>query len=170
MFQIAQFINSTDKKELWETIDSSVKQKIIKEMFKSHDDHTKLAKELLKFIRQDEILEKRNIHVGFANLLCILLARSHNSEFIKDIIKTKRCCDLFFYIDSNLLFEFNPNQNRLSCVKDTIEYVNSFSNSEINKEWFKIYKDWVNYYGNIYDETVVIKYWNKYKDSNYCEL
>src|SRR5436853_337072 len=150
MTSINQFINSNDKENLWHATDSTIKQTIIKQMFKNKtDNHMKLARKLLEYIRNDDKLEKRDIHAKYANLLCILLAKSHNPEFLEDIVKTKSCGDLFFYIDSTLLFEFSPKQNRETCVTDTIEYVNNTTN---NKNWFKIYKIWVHYYGNTYDE------------------
>lgn len=172
MDYINQFVNSNDKTNLWCTTPPLIKKQMIEYMFKNKvNDYTKLASELLEFIREDDKMEKRDIHAGYANLLCVVLARSHNPEFIKDITKTKMCGDLFFYIDSTLLFEFSPKQNRETCVKDTIEHVNGISNGncDITNEWFEIYVKWVNYYGKQYDEKIVIKYWNTYKDPNYYE-
>ena len=172
MAYINQFINSNNKEKLWHKTDPLVKQVIIKQMFKNKTDaHIKLARELLEFIRMDTKLEKRDIHANYANLLCILLAKSHNPEFIKDIVETKRC--LFFHIDSNLFFEFSPKHSRETCVRDTMDDVvnnlDNVNNTNHNKTWFPIYKEWVEYYGSHYDETLVIKYWNKYKEPNYCD-
>lgn len=164
MNNINQFIESNNKRQLWATTDAVTKQIIIKYMFENgNSNHLKLATELLEFIREDDKLDKRDIHANYANLLCIVLARSHNSDYIEDIVKTKACGDLFFYIDSTLLFEFSPQQNRETCVKDTIEHVNIVSDDK----WFKIYKDCVNHYGNMYKEEIVNKYWNRYNDPNY---
>ena len=166
MIHVNQFIDSNDKKQLWITSNAVIKQAIIKYMFENENDlHLKLATELLNFIREDDKLCKRDIHANYANLLCIILARSHNPDFIEDIVKTKGCGDLFFYVDSTLLFEFSPNQTRETCVRDTLEYVNNIHDDK--SQWFKIYKDWVNHYGNMYGEEMVIKYWNRYKDPNY---
>lgn len=167
MNYLNQLLNSNDKEKVWHTIDSETKKTIIKHMFNTKtDNHIKLARELLKIIREDDKLCRRDIHAGYVNLLCVLLAKSHNPEYIKDIVKTKCCGDLFYYVDSNLLFEFSPKQKRETCIKDTMEYVN---NMKCKEKWFEIYKGWVNHYGKHYDELTVIKYWNKYKEPDYCK-
>jgi hypothetical protein len=170
MTHINQFLNSNNKEDLWNNTTSEIKKEMIREMFRNKTkNHINLAREFLKFIRQDDKQDKRDIHAGYANLLCILLAKSHDPEFIKDIIETKQCGDLFFYVDSNLMFEFSPKRNRETCVRDTMDYVNNIKGSDpiLNEEWFKTYKDWVNYYGNHYKEDLVIKFWNMYKEYDY---
>ena len=153
--------NLQEKEKLWHIIDYKKKQVIIIHMFNNKTDkYIKLAQNLLQFIRKDDKLNRRDIHTGYANLLCILLAKSHDLKYIDDIIKTKCCGDLFFYIDSTLQFEFSPQQNRENCIIDTIQYVN-------NNICNNVYKKWVLHYGKMYDETLVINYWNKYKDPTF---
>ena len=85
-------------RETWNTIN---KEEVIKQIFNDIN-QADLAKKILGYIREDDKLEKRNIHAIYANLLCILLAKTHDPKFIEDIVKTKSCGDLFFYVDSNL--------------------------------------------------------------------
>lgn len=70
--------------------------------------------------------------------------------------------DLFYRIDSTLLFEFSPNRSRATCVKDTLAAIDKIESKEA---WAKQYKDWVKDYSDHYDESLVTDYRNKYKDS-----
>ena len=165
-----QLLLSDNRKELWNEFNPSARRLTITSLFLCENkkgDHTQLAKELLQFMINDDILEKRNIHANYVNLLCITLAQSHNSKYIKDIIQAKRCGDLFYYVDSNLLFEFSSNGNRKTCVKDTVKFVNESTNEE---EWFSIYRDWINHYASHYDESIVTKYWDKYKNPDFIAI
>lgn len=161
-------LNSNNKEVLWSNSDSKSKQSVIQQIFKSdNNEYVDLASELLKFIRNDDKLEKRNIHAKYVNLLCIALAKSHNSKYLEDIVLTKMCGDLFFYIDSNLLFEFSPSGKRESSITDTVEWINKIDDN--TEKWFDVCKNWVNHYSTTYDETVVIQYWAKYKEENYID-
>lgn len=163
-------MKSDNRKALWHSTDSTIKKTMIKQIFKNKTDtHVQLAREFLQFIRLDDKANLRDIHAHYANLLCITLARSHDPQYIEDIMMTKMCGDLFFYIDSNLLFEFSPNHSRETCIGDTIRYVNDINNLDNSKPWFAIYKKWINHYANQYDESLVIKSWNRYKENDYCD-
>lgn len=139
---------------------------------------------LLEKIRKDEMLGKRNVNAEYVNLLCILLAKTHDFKFLKHIVKTKISGDLFYYIDSNLLFEFSPrlqsdsfnqilnNRNvdnaRKTCIKDTLDFVNKNPNY-IEKKWYNVYVGWIRKYAQLYEEDMVIKYWNSYESIQFKE-
>lgn len=103
-----------------------------------------------------------NIPNFFVNLLCIILAKTHDAGYLKYIVNAKRSGNLFYYIDSTLLFEFSPKGNKDTCVEDTKELAKTFGEYE-EDSWEKIFYDWVFYYSDNYDETTVKKYWNSYK-------
>lgn len=149
--------------KIWNDLDTVLKHEIILQIWKNKTkNNVRLASEILKVIRTDE--SKKDIRYRYINLLCILLARSHDFKYLKDIIETKIQGDLFFYVDSNLLFEFSPLGKRETCIKDTLNYFKTYN---CNEKWFKQFLEWVERYSSQYDETVVIKYWNKYKEPGY---
>ena len=68
----------------------------------------------------------------------------------------------YFYVDSNLLFEFSDKGNRQTCIIDTVEKPLNGS-----KDWHSIYNDYVNYYSFCYTEELVIRYWEKYSSDEF---
>lgn len=162
-----ELLKDKDIKNKWNKINTKSKEYIIVHLFHNKtNEYCKLASKLLEFTRESEMNETRDIHANYVNLLCILLAKSHDPIYIKDIVKTKQTCDLFYYIDSNLLFEFSSKGDRNTCIQDTLKYVNSCDNKE---KWFKDYKNYVNHYAKTYDESLIIKYWNRYKGKDYVK-
>lgn len=159
-------LNATDFKKIWLMYDVNIKKFIIKQIFNNNNkNNLAIAIKILKlYIDSDPF---RDIDARYINLLCIALARSHDPKYIKDIILTKMTGDLFFYIDSNLLFEFSPKKCRKTCIKDTIDHYNDIS---INEKWLKYYKEYILYYSKSYSEDLVIKYWNRYKSKEYLEM
>lgn len=159
--------------KLWSVLEQKTKHLVIRQIAGTNNKkNVKLAQIILEQIREDDIFGRRDIHGDYVNLLCIVLAKTHNPVYIQNIVKIKRCGDLFYYTDSNLLFEFSPKGIRETCVKDTLEHIEKENEKEKEKnenkeEWYKVYSDWVKYYANMYDENIVIKYWNKYKTDTF---
>lgn len=75
--------------KLWNGLDKKNKHLLIKYLWKNNDNDTlKLdnIRILLGDIRSSEINNKRVIHASYANLLCIVLARTGEIKFMEDII------------------------------------------------------------------------------------
>jgi hypothetical protein len=165
---INQLLNSKNRKKLWNHYDRPIKALIIKQIWKNkREDYLELTSQLLKFIRDGHKKDQHHVRGMYVNLLCILLARSHNFKYLQDIVKTKNCGDLFFYVDSNLLFEFSPKGERETCMKDIIEFIKDY---DCKKKWFQRYKEFVEHYSKHYDEKLVIQQWSKYKTKEFERL
>lgn len=99
------------------------------------------------------------------NQLCYYLAQDHNPEYLKYILCTKWCLDLFYYIDSNLLFYFSPEKNVETCMEDSINYWTNLDNTPyLSDELFKGFKKALTYY--TYGQDLVTKYWNEKSPKN----
>ena len=134
--------------ENWPNLSASERVALIVSLFKCPDDQLRLKSplvcQILENIREDDIQYRRNIHANYANLLCITLARTHDPRYLKDIMLTKMCGDLFYYVDSNLLFEFGSTPNsRDTCISDTLNHYLPMVNTE---PWFVIFQDWIQSY------------------------
>ena len=152
-----------------------IKQLWIKDMIDGRD--VSVIRILLQSIRESEMVGRRTIHGHFVNMLCITLARFYHSpnmiksaitqaELLEEVVKTKRSLDLFYYIDSTLLFEFTLERNRKTCIKDMLNYTQSFK-TDCKEEWQTILKDWVGSYAKHYDESLVTKNWYSYDSSEF---
>lgn len=158
---ISKYINqlknaNTSKKteHIFNNLTQMTKHLILRQIFYTND--IVLGQALLIIIINDT---KPSVHGDYVNLLCITLARTHDKRYLRYIVEAKMSGDLFYRIDSTLLFEFSPNKSRATCVKDTLAGID---NIESREPWAKQYKEWVKYYSSHYDESVVTDYWNKY--------
>lgn len=164
--------------DYFDTLSPKDKCLIIKEMFYNNsakDKESNIKLSILLINNYCEIIRTSewgviNIPNFFINLLCIILARTHDINNLKYIIKAKQSRDLFFYVDSNLIFEFSPNGNRETCIQGTKKYVQKLMNGSNDKEWYKTFCDWVTHYSQHYDESLVQKYWQKYKTKQFKDL
>lgn len=97
------------------------------------------------------------------NLLCYYLAQQNDPQYLKDILESKQCLDLFYCIDSNLLFMFSPNFNLNTCIQDSVNYwTNLKESSHLSKKLLNSLTLLLLKYQASYDQNVVIQFWNKY--------
>ena len=169
MDDINILLKSNNQIKTWKQFDERQQHIIILHLFKNENRNKNVCDliiNLLKYLTSKD--GACSIKCSFVNLLCIVLAKTHNKKYLQYIVMTKMAMNTDYYcsIDSNLLFEFSPNKNRETSVIDTLNYVDD---KVKNKDWYKKYRKMVIYYANIYDSNIVIKNWNRYKTKKYLD-
>lgn len=167
---VNRLIKDKNPLKVWCSLDKKTKHMVIRQIFgTNHKKNAELVRILLKEIIEDEKKSKRDIHGYYVNLLCIALAKTHEYEYLKDIVNAKSY-GLFFHIDSNLIFEFSPKGERETCVKDTLESIKNVEIFSIKEHWYKTFCIWAKHYGKLYDERVVKSYWEYYKSDEFKNM
>jgi len=146
--------------KIWHTHNQHTKHKIIYHVFLTRN--VELAESIIKFFLDDYDKNSYNLMYTFVNLLVVVLASTHLPQYLKYVIWTKQIGDVFFYIDSNLLFEFSPVKNSDKPIEDTFQNLDMIC-QHLSDADAKLYKYWVKYYSKEYNNELVIRQWLKYK-------
>lgn len=148
-----------EKKTFWDKCSYHTKHLIIFNVFVEKND--KVAETIIQFFFDDY---DKTIHLRyqFINLLAITLATTSDPKYLHYVVRAKTMGDLFFYIDSNLLFEFNGIGKRATSMNDTIDMIDTLSDY-LPDELKNTYKEWVYYYSKNCAKDLVIKQWLKYR-------
>lgn len=150
--------------QAFEQCGRKTKHQVIRQMFYNNKpENVSLAIRLINRCCDLKIKDGEGDIAGmYINLLCIILAKTHDRKHLPHIIRAKQ--HYFFYIDSTLLFEFSPSGKREDCVRETLKYVQT---APVSTGWFRTFKEWICHYYEHYDEKLVSQYWSLYKTSSF---
>lgn len=164
IFDLSSGLSKNEKKAIWLEYNLYKKHQIIHHVYLTVN--VDLAELIMEFFFEDFIINNHNLLYTFINLLAITLASTHMVKYLKYIVRAKCLDDVFFYIDSNLLFEFSVKADRSTCIKDTIKNIDTLC-KELPEELVDIFKQWIAHYSDNYDEKLVIEQWLKYETSKF---
>lgn len=148
------------KHNIWQKYNKYMKHQIVHHVFLTRN--TELAETIMKFFLNDYDDNSYNLKYTFVNLLCVVLASTHLPKYLKYIVQAKQIGDVFFYIDSNLLFEFSPENEDMTPVKNTVKNLDNIC-LHLSDEDSEVYRQRIKYYSENYNDELVIKQWLKYK-------
>jgi len=153
----------------WTSLNNRNKHIIIKQIYYTHDSTS--AELLIKILLDDYKKDIYHVNNIFINLLCITLAKTHDIKYLSFIINAKDSSgDLFFHIDSNLLYEFSPKNVRNTCVTDILKFIannDDYYLQYLTEYELELYKNWIKKYSKQYNEKLVITQWNKYSSDEF---
>ena len=155
--------------KLWKSFDIKEQHKIIYKMYSNGKCDKNICNLVVNILTNLSQQDKPEIGPKYVNLLCILLAKTHNKKYLPVIIlcKYEMDTDYCVNIDSTLLFEFSPGKKRESCVKDTLN--EKLNDSLSNKKWYLTYRSQVENLATLFkNESIrVVKMWNHYKTQEF---
>lgn len=152
-----------EQKMYWNKFGVQIKHNIIYNVFINKN--VEVAELLIDFFLEDFIVYPMSIHYNYVNLLAVVLASTHLPKYLKYIVRAKMIDDLFFYIDSNLLFEFSGGSRETSII-DTLDKINELCD-ELPTDLAAQYKKWIHTYSVTMNDWLVMDQWLKYKTPEY---